>query len=329
VARRAGVSKSTVSNALNRPEIVNERTRERIDRAIQELGFVPNTHARLLGGGPSQMLGLVVLDITSPFFMEAARAVERVASDANQVVILCNSESSPEKEQRLLRMLAAQDVRGILLTPATSEAVEARAGDGAPMPTVFLDFQGTADDCSVAVDDVAGARLATTHLLELGHRRFAFVGGPRDLRQFAQRALGMRETLREAGLDPALALREVTMPGFGIVDGVAAADELLTGQRPTAVFCGNDMMAFGVFRALTAAGIRVPDDVALVGYDDNDFAADWIVPLTSVRQPTNELGERAARLLLEHSAGDPRHAHQQIVLDPELIVRASSDPRQR
>ena len=117
---------------------------------------------------------------------------------------------------------------------------------------------------------------------------------------------------------------EVNQEGLGIQDGVLAAERLLTGRLPTGIFCGNDMMAFGVYRGLNRAGVKVPDDVALVGYDDIDFAADWIVPLTSVRQPTDELGYLAAKLLLEHSAGDPAHVHRQIVLQPELIVRNSS-----
>jgi LacI family transcriptional regulator len=162
------------------------------------------------------------------------------------------------------------------------------------------------------------------HLLDLGHQRVAFVGGGRGLRQHVERAQGAREAIIAAGLDPTTGLVEINQEGLGIHDGVLAAERLLEGTLPTGIFCGNDMMAFGVYRGLTRAGVKIPDDVALVGYDDIDFAADWIVPLTSVRQPTDELGYLAAKLLLEHSAGDPAHVHRQVVLQPELIVRNSS-----
>lgn len=328
VAERAGVSVGTVSNTINHPELVRARTREAVQRAIRELGFVPNQQARVLTGASSQVIGLVVLDVVSPFFMEAARAVERAAQEAGHVVILCNSDNDPQKEAQLLQMLAAQRVRGALLTPASANVnqdwIRARR-----LPTVFLDYQNSPEDCSVSVDDVAGARLAVTHLLELGHEHVAFVGGGRGLRQHVERAQGAREAIAQAGLDPATALVEVFETGLGIQDGLAAVQRLLGGKLPSGIFCGNDMMAFGVYRGLARAGVRVPDDVALVGYDDIDFAADWIVPLTSVRQPTDQLGYLAAQLLFEHSAGNADHVHRQVVLHPELIVRSSSDPASR
>jgi len=332
VAALAGVSIGTVSNTINRPELVRRHTREAVERAIRELGFVPNQQARVLTGVSSQVIGLVVLDVVSPFFMEVARAVERAASEAGHVVILCNSENSAEKEDRLLQMLAGQRVRGVLLTSAKATAgFDAEWFSAQRLPVVFLDYEFSANDCSVAVDDVHGARLAVQHLLELGHERIAFVGGPTYLRQMAQRVDGARAAMVEAGLDPSTALVEVSTAGIGTQDGLVGASQLLelgteTGV-PTAVFCGNDMMAFGVYRGLVRAGLRIPDDMALVGYDDIDFAADWVVPLSSVRQPTDELGYRAAQLLFEHSSGDDAHVHRQVVLQPELIVRRSSDPR--
>lgn len=325
VAALAGVSIGTVSNTVNHPELVRRRTREAVERAIRELRFVPNQQARVLTGVSSQVIGLVVLDVMSPFFMEIAQSVERAASEADHVVILCNSENSPDKEEKLLRMLAAQRVKGVLLTSArTSDGFDPEWLHSLRLPVVYLDYELSAADCSVAVDDVHGARLAVQHLLELGHQRIAFVGGPRHLRQMAQRTEGARMAIMEAGLDPATALVEVSTPGIGIADGASGAEEILRNDLPTGVFCGNDMMAFGVYRRLTRAGLKIPHDVALVGYDDIDFAADWVVPLTSVRQPTDELGYRAARLLFEHSSAGVDHRHQQIVLQPQLVVRSSS-----
>lgn len=330
VAALAGVSVGTVSNTINHPEMVRRHTREVVEQAIAELGFVPNQQARVLTGASSQVIGLVVLDIMSPFFMEAASAVERAANEAGHVMILCDSENARDRQAQLLKMLSAQRVRGVLLTPATADAplVSEWVGDRR-LPIVFLDYKNSAESCSVSVDHVAGARLAVRHLLKLGHEKVAFVGGPTLLHQFAQRSRGAREALTEAGFDPATALIEESVSAIGIRDGMLAAERLLERGMPSAVFCGNDMLAFGVYRRLAQAGVRVPEDVALVGYDDITFAADWIVPLTSVRQPTYELGYRAANLLLEHSSGDPAHTHQQIVLPPALIVRASSDPTAR
>mgnify|MGYP001497823897 CR=1 FL=1 len=316
-----------MSNTINHPEVVRHRTRAAVEEAIAELGFVPNQQARMLTGVSSQVIGLIVQDLMSPFFMEAASAVERAANEAGHMMILCDSENTRDREDALLQLLTAQRVRGVLLTPATAEV------DSLPswpadqqVPVVFVDYKGSPGTCSVSVDHVAGAKLAVSHLLSLGHDRIAFVGGPTVLHQFAQRSQGSKLALIEAGLDPETALIEESVEAIGIRDGMLAAQRLIERGLPDAVFCGNDMLAFGVYRGLAQNGLRVPEDVALVGYDDITFAADWIVPLTSVRQPIYELGYRAANLLFEHSADDPGHLHQQIVLTPSLIIRASSTP---
>jgi LacI family transcriptional regulator len=325
VAALAGVSAGTVSHTLNHPERVVPETRKLVLDAIGQLGFVPNAHARALKGAASTVIGLVVLDIGSPFFMQAARAVERTAREAGHVVILGSSDDDPERESALLRILAAQRVRGCLLTPA--EAAPSRAWfTRHRLPVVLLDYRGGPGECWVAVDHVAGARLAVGHLLGLGHSRVAFVSGPPALRQMVERGQGARAAIVDAGLDPADVLLEVKREGFGIADGIAAAEQLVATGVPSAVFCGNDMLAFGVYRELRRAGLRIPEDVALVGYDDVEFAADWVVPLTSVRQPIDELGSLAAQLLFEHAAGQSEHRHRQIVLQPELVVRESSGP---
>lgn len=326
VAARAGVSLGTVSNVLNHPERVAAATRELVLGAIGELGFVPNQSARVLTGATSNVIALVVLDVMSPFFMEAAHAVERLARETGHVVMLSNSQNDRDMEAELLSVLGGQRVRGVVLVPAAGDDDVASRIRG-KLPVVLMDHEGVDDCCSVAVDDVAGAGLAVDHLLGLGHRRLGFVGGPRDLRQMSQRALGMRTALEAAGLDPATSLVEAYVEtGMGIQAGMEAADRLLKEGLPTGIVCGNDMLAFGVYRTLSRAGIAVPGDVALIGYDDIDVAADWIVPLTSVRQPTQEMGYRAAQLLLEDTS-DPAHVHQHVRLQPELVVRSSCGAR--
>ncbi len=321
VAVAAGVSIGTVSNTLNHPERVTAETRERVMAAVQELGFVPNQQARVLTGAPSRTIGLMVVDLISPFFMEVAHAVEQAASEAGYVVILCNSENLAERQDQRLKLLAAQRVVGALLTPAGGGLPETEATIG--LPLVLIDYEGDEHPCSVVVDHIEGGRQAAKHLIDLGHTSLAFVGGLPELRQFEQRVIGMKRAMEEAGLDPAT-LIELRSDGIGVESGEVSATQLLKGSTlPTGICCGNDMLAFGVYRRLTRSGVRVPDDMALVGYDDIDFAANWIVPLTSVRQPTREMGRLAAELLLEH-AGDGEHEHRRIVLKPELVVRRSS-----
>lgn len=328
VAALAQVSTGTVSNTINRPDTVHPRTRAAVEQAIAELGFVPNQQARVLTGASSNVIGLVVLDVESPFYMEAAHVIERAVRESGHVVMLCNSEGDTARESGLLSMLAAQRVRGVLLAPASSDDNADRyTGLPGDLPVVLLEFDGGPEHCSISVDNVEGGRLAVEHLVQLGHTRIAVVGGPAGLRQFAHRAQGAREAIVAAGLDPEEALIEVSVSGLGIQDGRRAAELLLEGGVPDAIFCGNDMLAFGMYRALADAGYRVPDDIALVGYDDIEFARDWVVPLTSVRQPIDELGSRAARLLIEHSARETSHVHRQILLPPELVIRRSTDRR--
>ena len=321
VAALAEVSPGTVSNTLNHPERVNAETRDRVMAAIDQLGFVRNQQARILTGAPSTTLGLIVVDLKSPFFMELAHAVERAASALGHVVIMCNSENDREREAQLLDVLASQRVAGALVTPTGGRRPFRDSLAGPPI--VLIDEESPEYPCSVRVDHVEGGRQAARHLIGLGHRRLAFVGGLPDLGQFQQRVIGMRLAMSEAGLNPD-GLAITRSDGINLESGEASAGRLLAmADRPTGVCCGNDMIAFGVYRALDRAGVRVPQDVALVGYDDVAFAADWIVPLTTVRQPTREMGRRAAELLLDH-ATSAVHEHERVVLTPELVVRRSS-----
>jgi LacI family transcriptional regulator len=324
VADLAGVSTATVSNTINRPEVVHPDTRDRVNQAIDRLGFIPNQHARQLNGVSSQMLALVVIDASNPFFTEVAHAVEETAAESDYVVILGSSGGSVAKERKLIRMLAGQRVAGILLTPADVGAFDQEWLAALPVPVVLLDHPSQAGGCSVAVDDIQGGRLAADHLLDLGHRKLAFVGGSAGIRQHAERWAGAVEAIQARGLEPNDVLRRIQTPTIDMAAGLAAVEKVLVGERPTGILCANDVLAFGVYRGLSQRGMHVPDEVSIVGYDDIDVAADWIVPLTSVRQPTAEMGRVATRLLLEHSEGGPEHEHQQIVFQPTLVPRQSS-----
>jgi LacI family transcriptional regulator len=330
VAAAAGVSVGTVSNVLNRPQAVAPATRARVEQAIAALGFVRNEPARQLRAGRSRTFGLVVLDVANPFFTDVARGVEEAVAAEGLAVILCDSAERADREHRYLDLLEEQRVQGVLITPVEGVGTRLRQLRQRGTPVVLVDrWASTRSFCSVSVDDVAGGGLAGAHLAGQGHRRIAFVGGPFRFKQVADRHEGARQALASAGLpEPALVLVET--PALNVASGRAAGAriaELPAGRRPTAAFCANDLLALGVLQEMTRRQLRVPQDLAIVGYDDIDFAAAAAVPLSSVRQPRGELGRAAAELLIEESSGDPRHRHRQLVFQPELAVRASSDHR--
>jgi LacI family transcriptional regulator len=326
VAERAGVSLGTVSNVLNHPELVAEGTRIRVQMVIEELGFIRNGSAHQLRAGHSQHIGLVVLDVANPFFTDVARGVEDMANEAGYVVILCNSDDSMEKENRYLRMLEEQRTQGILITPVQNDVGYLQRLRQRGIAIVLLDRPSRARDlCSVSVDDVLGGELAANHLLEQGHRRIGFVSGPLSIRQCAERRRGLRRAVKAAGLDPDQVIVDVPVAAQNVRSGEDCVEKLLSSvPRPTAVFCANDLLALGMMRGLIRHGISIPGDLALVGYDDVEFASVLSPSLTSIRQPKYQLGRAAAELLLSEANDQADHQHRQIVYKPELIIRASS-----
>jgi LacI family transcriptional regulator len=326
VAAVAGVSIGTVSNVLNRPHLVSEATRLRVQAAIVELGFVRNETARQLRAGSSRTIAYVVLDAANPFFNDVARGVEEVARGEGMVVFLCNSNQDNGREREYLERLREQRVQGVLITPIDPKAdrLAEMAGNGG-VPVVLVDCHAQDDtQCSVSVDDVLGGELALTHLLETGHDRIAFVGGPMTVQQVRDRYQGARNALERAGRPVELVPLETD--ALVVAEGRRAGERLVAlpaDQRPTAAFCANDLLALGLLQAMTRFGLSVPGDLAVVGYDDIEFAEAAAVPLTSVRQPRELLGRTAARLLLEEASGE-FHTHQQVRFSPELVVRAST-----
>ena len=324
VARHAGVSLGTVSNVLNRPDRVSTATRERVLQAIEELSFIPNGSARQLRAGTITTVGAVLLDIGNPFFTEVARGIEDRLGRDDYTLMLASSDGDLAREARYLRLFEEHGVLGILVTPAGPDLDHLRELRSRGLQVVLLD--STSPDpsiSSVAVDDVAGAAMALEHLLALGHRRIGFINGPPTIQQCVDRRAGVVRALVAAGLDES-AMVEVEVPALNADGGEAGATELLDGgPPPTALFCVNDLTALGAMRTLRARGMRIPDDMAVVGYDDVNFASMLTTPLTSVRQPTHRLGEVAADLLLR-AAGPDASPAQHVEFQPELVVRASS-----
>ncbi|MEO3924395.1 LacI family DNA-binding transcriptional regulator [Micromonosporaceae bacterium B7E4] len=327
VASHAGVSMGTVSNVLNQPDLVSSATRARVLAAIDELGFVPNHAARQLRRGRSRTLGLVVLDVANPFFTDLAKGVEDTIGTAGMALIFCNSDGDQAREDAYLDLLKEQRVQGVLITPVDDASARLLRLRDRGIHVVLLDRRSRDPDlCSVSVDDRLGGELAVRHLLEAGHRRIAFVGGPVGLAQVRDRHAGAVQAMTGAGLDEA-ALPRLDTPAMTVSAGRDAAARLLGApreNRATAVFCANDLVALGVLQGLTQQRVRVPEEIALVGYDDIDFAAAAAVPLTSVRQPRQQLGRTAAALLLGEVNEPAEHRHRQVVFEPELVVRESS-----
>lgn len=324
VAAAAGVSVGTVSNVLNQPERVSARTIERVQRVIQELGFVRNDAARQLRAGRSRSIGLVVPDIGNPFFAEVVRGAEDRAADAGMTVLLGNSDERDERQVAHLELFQEQRVNGVLLTPASDDlsAVHRFAAGG--MPVILVDREVEEGLLpSVSVDDVEGGRLAAEHLLSGGRRRLAFVGGPQSVHQVADRLRGVKAAV---AAHPDVTLEIFEQSALTVLQGRAAGEAIAARSvesRPDAVFAANDLLAVGLLQAFSfGSTIRVPQDIAMVGYDDIDFASATVVPLSSVRQPARLLGWTGVDLLLKELDGVEHD--RRVRFQPELVVRESS-----
>jgi LacI family transcriptional regulator len=327
VAHLAQVSLGTVSNVLNNPGVVAPPTRLRVLDAIEKTGFVRSTAAHQLRVGKSRTVGVVLLDIANPFFAEMVRGAEGVLRDKGYVLMVCSTDESIERERRYLRVLEEHRVDGLLISPVEHDLREISGLSARGVPTVLLDRDGGERQlCSATVDDVRGGELAAGHLFELGHDNVAFVNGPSSIRQCADRREGAQRAQRRARRRRPTTLREITVNALSVEQGEKAVEALLTlTPRPSAVMCANDLIALGMLKRLAEAGVAVPGDMAVVGYDDVSFASMLSPPLTSVRQPKYELGAVAAELLLEEALG-AAHEHRSVRFEPELVVRASSGP---
>jgi LacI family transcriptional regulator len=330
VAARAGVSAMTVSRVVNKTGYVRTTTRARVDRAIAELGYVPNALARQLRSKRTKTLALVVSDISNPFFTTIARGVEDVAMGHGFSVMYCNTDESEAEEAQYLLMLVERQVDGVLLVPTRSTGSSLRMLRAHAMPVVVLDRR-VADRrvTSVRCDSEAGAYELTRHLISLGHRRVAVLTGRRTISTSVDRVAGCRRALEEAGLrldDDLVHYGGYNFGSLNQADGHAMARAVLAaaGPRPTAIFAANNFIAFGAIRALREAGLRVPEDMSVVAFDD--LPADWVMEpfLTVAAQPAYEIGRRGAELLLGRIAGDQDAPGESVVLPFELIIRRSS-----
>jgi len=321
VAKAAGVSIATVSNYLNETKTISPKTRSRVEESIAELEFVPNSASRVMRGQRSPVIGYIVPDGLNPFFAEVARGVEHAALKAGNVIVTCNTEGDPDRERKYLTALAEMRVMGVLITPTASVTAQLDVLRRAGASVVILDHPSEGSSfSSVVVDDIAGGRMAMNHLLELGHTDIMFISGPGREEQVSNRLVGAELALEAAGRDPRT-LRQLRSTGVTPLARAEVGERIMKlDVLPTALICANDLIALAAQSSLARHGVRTPDDLSIVGYDDIDHAQLAEVPLTTIRQPMYELGNRAASMLLEPGDGTP----QVEVLMPSLVVRAST-----
>ncbi|WP_458115935.1 LacI family DNA-binding transcriptional regulator [Arthrobacter sp. D2-10] len=325
VAERAQVAVGTVSNVLNNPERVSDKTRERVLDAIAELGFVRNDAARQLRAGSSRTIGLIVLDVRNPFFASLALAAEDRAAESDSTVLLGDSGHDGGRERRYLDVFEQQRVKGLLISPVGKVDNRLNQLRALGVPVVLVDRTDPERRISsVSVDDVAGGYLAVKHLLDRGRRRIAFIGASQEIQQVADRLVGARNAVEQ---QPGAQLEVLESDAMTVLAGRAVGERLAArgrGSLPDAIFCANDLLAIGVMQAiLLIRDFRIPEDLALIGYDDIDFAQSAVVPLSTIRRPTQLMGRTAIELLLEEIE-DKEAKHRHVLFQPELVDRRST-----
>ncbi|MEG5263492.1 LacI family DNA-binding transcriptional regulator [Pseudomonas sp. JDS28PS106] len=323
VAALAGISYTTVSHVVNKTRPVSEPVRLKVEAAIAQLEYVPSAVARSLKAKSTRTIGLLIPNGINPYFAELARGIEDHCERNGFCVILCNSDDNPDKQRNYLRVLLEKRVDGLIVSSVDGDVSVAGGLAEVRTPLVVVDreLDGISAD-TVRIDHEQGAWLATRHLLDLGHRRIACIGGPADTPVAEMRLAGYRRAMQQAGvsLSPGwMVTSEFTSPA-----GYRAAVSLLHHDRPTAIFAGNDVIAIAVLRAAAERGIAVPKDLSVVGFDDIQMSRYVYPALTTVGQSIRQLGETAAQMLLRRIAAPDAHdVHRQLVM-PSVVVREST-----
>lgn len=329
VAKLAGVSRMTVSRVLNNSGYISQETRERVEKAIAAINYVPNALARSLRFKQTNIIALILTDITNPFFTSVARGVEDVAREQGLSVIFCNTDESEAAEITYLNILLQRQIDGFLLVPARDSSESIALLQAHAVPVVVVDRRvphGPVD--SVRSNSEQGAYELIRHLLALGHTRIAVLSGSSAVSTALDRVAGYTRALREAGID--LDRQHIFFDQFTQGDGYLMARAALAAiPPPTALFAANNFIAFGAIRAIREAGLRIPEDISIVAFDDLPQSMIWEPFLTVAAQPAYQIGQRATELLLSRMAGEGPTATQAIVLPTTLIIRKSSAPPPR
>ena len=326
VALEAGVSLGTVSNVLNNPQNVAPENVAKVKDAIRRLGYVRNDAARQLRAGRSRGIGVIVQDIRNPFFAELTRGAEDAAAENQLGILIADSDEDSERERFILGLFEEQRVLGVLVTPVESQLELLKEMKNRGNAIVVVDQKSSDKSISsVSVDDVAGGAMAVDHLIDLGRTRIVFAGGPLKDSPIVDRLKGAR---RSAKRHTHVALEVLESNSLTVLEGRRLGEELIkrpASERPDAIFAANDLLAIGIMQAVVVSNtVTIPDDIALIGYDDISFAETAIVPLSSVRQPSADIGKHAVKLLIDESENGSNAHPQQLVFQPSLVIREST-----
>jgi len=330
VAQQAGVGVSTVSKYLTGRPYVSKETAARIQAAIQQLDFQPNGLGRALATGRSKVIGVVIASLSNPFYLELVEAVDREASRAGFSIFLASTDRDPARERAVMTAMLDKGVEGLVLAhvASTDSQLLHQAMRGKSFVLASRHFEHSSDDF-VVIDGARGSRLAVDHLVGLGHRRIACLSGPVSVGQFRWRRDGFLEGLRAHGLEPDQDLLIEAHTGNWVDLGRDAADRLLAlppDRRPTAVHTTNDLLALGVLQRSRELGVRLPEELSVVGFDNVLFGGLALVPLTTIDSRIQEIGARATRIVLDRIDGRAGGEPTQVVLEPSLVVRESTAP---
>ena len=324
VAALAGISYTTVSHVVNKTRPVSEEVRLKVEAAIQRLDYVPSAVARSLKAKTTATIGLLVPNSLNPYFAELARGIEDYCERNGYCVILCNSDDNPDKQRSYLRVLLEKRIDGLIVASAGGDSGLAQGLAGVKTPMVIVDrgLEGVDADL-VRIDHEYGAYLATRHLLELGHRDIATIGGPASTSVAQMRQAGFARALKEAGVE--VSPSRMLESDFTSTGGYNAASILLERNPPSAIFAGNDMIGIGVLRAAAERNVRVPAELSVIGFDDIQMSRYVYPALTTVGQSILQLGEMAAEVLLRRIA-TPGLATDQRIVTPSIVLRESTAP---
>lgn len=326
VAKRAGVSVSTVSRVLNHHPHVADDVFQRVTDAITELDYSPSRVAQRLRATASQLIGVIFSDISNPFYIDVLRSIEHTLSQQGMSVLISNADSDPAREETFIRIMLNENIAGLIIAPTKEDVPALAAVARSGVPTVVVDRRlANLEVDTVLVDNFRGALTAIQHLIALGHTRIGVLSGPLHLTSGRERYTGYLQAMTDAGLQVDSSLTR--FGNYRESSGYQLAQELLAAPNPpTALFVANNLMTIGALNAIHELGCRVPDDVSIIGFDDLAWAISLNPPLTTVAQPTSEIGTRAAELLLDRIK-DPARSARTVVLPTQLKIRASCASR--
>jgi len=324
VARKADVSTTTVSHVVNHTRFASDKVRSAVEDAIRVLGYVPSAVARSLKSNTTKTIGMLIPNCSNPYFAEIVRSVEDRCFGAGYTLILCNTDDDPHRQGAYLQVLSEKRIDGMIIISTGADKDLLSFLQGLPIPTVLLDREIDEANCDlVETAHLQGGMMATDHLIGLGHRRIACLAGPADLNSSAQRIEGWRTALDRSGLS-AESADLLWHSDFSSQGGFSSMQSILASSlAPTAVFVCNDLMSIGALSAAHEAGVRVPQDLSLIGFDDIELARFASPALTTIAQPKQRIGIVAVDMVLERIQGG-RVKARQVILQPQLVVRNST-----